>query len=80
MRLDTDHPEVVNQLESVLVEVSSDIVPFFIERVKINPNGSVRMKFKDIDSEQQIEQIIKSNIYLPLSFLPELDEGQFLLP
>lgn len=35
------------------------------------------MKFEDIDTEEDAEDLIGAELYLPLSFLPELDEDQF---
>ncbi len=77
IKLDTDQPEIFSGLESVLIEKYSKLIPFFIERIKIKPNGFVRVKFQGIDSEEESRHIIRSSIYLPQSFLPVLDKDKF---
>jgi 16S rRNA processing protein RimM len=37
----------------------------------------LRVQFEDVDTEQKADEIIGLEVYLPLNFLPELDEDQF---
>ena len=37
----------------------------------------MRVKFEDVDSEEDADDLMKSPLYLPLDLLPELDENQF---
>lgn len=75
--LDTDEPEQYEELESVFVEFNKNLVPFFIENSSIHKGDFLRVKFEDIDSEQDADELIGSHIYLPLSMLPKLEGNKF---
>lgn len=75
--LDTDDPELYEELESVFVEQNHNLVPFFIEKAQLHKNNFLKVKFEDIDSEQAADEIIGASVYLPLSLLPKLEGDQF---
>ena len=75
--LDTDEPELYENMESVFVELNKYLVPFFIENSSLHKNDFLRVKFEDIDTEDDADEIIGSELYLPLSFLPKLEGNQF---
>lgn len=74
--LDVDYPEDYTELESVFVEVNKQLVPFFIERLQLNGDRGI-VKFEDVDDLPTAERLFKSDLYLPVANLPELEEGQF---
>lgn len=75
--LDTDQPELYENMESVFVEINKNLVPFFIENSALHKNDFLRVKFEDIDNEEQADEILGCELYLPLSFLPKLEGNQF---
>lgn len=75
--LDTDEPEMYEEMESVFVEFNKNLIPFFIENSSQHKNNFLKVKFEDVDNEQQAEEILGCEVYLPLSFLPELGENKF---
>jgi len=75
--LDTDEPEIYQEMESVFVEIGKNLVPFFIEKAQMHKGDWLRVKFEDVDSEEQAEEILGCEIYLPLTFLPELEGDKF---
>lgn len=77
IKLDTDEPETYTEMESVLVEYNDNLVPFFIERSYLHKSTLLRAKFEDIDTEEDAEDMIGTDVYLPLSMLPELPEDKF---
>lgn len=77
VKLETDDPEIYEEMESVFVEYNNNLVPFFIERCKLHKSELLRVKFEDVDSEEDADDLMKSTLYLPLDLLPELDENQF---
>jgi len=77
IKLDTDEPETYTEMESVLVEYNENLVPFFIERSYLHKSTLLRAKFEDIDTEEDAEDMIGTDVYLPLSMLPELPEDKF---
>ena len=75
--LDTDEPELYENMESVFVEVSKNLVPFFIEQSNLHKNDFLRVKFEDVDSEADADEIIGCPVYLPLKMLPKLTGNKF---
>ncbi len=75
--LDTDEPELYENMESVFVEINKNLVPFLIENSALHKNDFLRVKFEDIDNEEQADEILGCELYLPLSFLPKLEGNQF---
>ena len=75
--LDTDEPELYENMESVFVEFNKNLVPFFIENSSLHKNDFLRVQFEDVDSEQEADNIIGCEVYLPLSMLPKLEGNQF---
>ncbi len=75
--LDTDEPEQYENMESIFVLMNRNLVPFFIESSKIHKEKFLRVKFEDIDSEIEADNIIGLEIYLPLTMLPKLKGNQF---
>ncbi len=75
--LDTDEPELYENLESVFVESNGHLIPFFIVDAYLHKNDFLRIKFEDIDSEEEADRILGSELYLPLEMLPKLEGDQF---
>ena len=75
--LDTDEPELYENMESVFVEFNKNLVPFFIENSSLHKNDFLRVRFEDVDSEAEADKIIGLAIYLPLSMLPKLSGNKF---
>jgi 16S rRNA processing protein RimM len=75
--LDTDEPELYENMETVFVEFNNNLVPFFIESSSLHKNDFLRVHFEDIDNEEEADNIIGCAIYLPLSMLPKLTGNKF---
>jgi 16S rRNA processing protein RimM len=75
--LDTDEPQLYQNLESVFVELNKTLVPFFIESSSLHKEKFLRVRFEDIQTEEDADEIMGSEIYLPLSMLPQLEGTQF---
>ncbi|MDH5366600.1 MAG: ribosome maturation factor RimM [Cyclobacteriaceae bacterium] len=76
IHLDVDFPEDYKKMESVFVEINKQLVPFFIENFQINTNKAI-VKFEDVNSIEDIKDLLGNDLYLPVESLPELDKGQF---
>jgi 16S rRNA processing protein RimM len=76
LMLDVDNPAYYKKFESVFLEINQKLVPFFISNIQIS-NSFAIIKFEDIDSFDQADELVSAQAYLPLQFLPPLEEGQF---
>jgi 16S rRNA processing protein RimM len=77
IKLDTDEPEIYEDLESVFIDLRNNLVPFFIESSQFHKSELLRVKFEDVDTEEDADALIKCDLYLPLEFLPKLDDDKF---
>ena len=78
VRLDSDEPEIYEQMESVFVELHHDrLIPFFVEQSRLHKSALLRIKFEDVDAEADAEALLGKELYLPLSLLPELSGNKF---
>lgn len=76
-KLDTDEPEAYENMESVLLSLGENLVPFFIERSLLQKSTLLRLKLEDVNSESDAERLIGSELYLPLQMLPQLSGNKF---
>lgn len=76
-KLDTDEPELYTEMESVFVDFGHNLVPFFIDRSQLHKSTLLRMKFEDVDTEEDAEDLIGAGLYLPLDLLPKLEGDKF---
>ncbi|MCB0465784.1 MAG: 16S rRNA processing protein RimM [Aequorivita sp.] len=77
IKLDTDEPELFTKMESVFVEQHKSLIPFFIENSSLHKSELLRVKFEEVDNEQDADALIGAALYLPLDFLPKLSGNQF---
>ncbi len=77
IKLDTDEPEVYTNMESVFVDYNDNLVPYFILKSSLHKSDLLRVKFEDMDTEDDADELMRCDIYLPLSELPELEDDKF---
>lgn len=74
--LDTDEPEKYHQLESVFLTQGEELIPFFIESLKVKGRSQLVVKFRDIEAADAASYV-DEELYLPLSMLPPLTGNRF---
>ena len=77
VKVDSDNPEDYTELESIFVELSTGLVPFFIKKCQLHKSELLRIDFEEISNEQEADALIKKNLYLPLDLLPSLEGNKF---
>ena len=77
IKLDTDEPDIYDNLKSVFVDLRNTLLPFFIERSQLHKSELLRVKFEDVDTENDADSLLKCEVYLPLEFLPKLEGDKF---
>ncbi|MBT8271967.1 MAG: 16S rRNA processing protein RimM [Flavobacteriaceae bacterium] len=76
-KLDTDQPELYEKLDAVFVQFRNDLIPFMVKHSQFHKSDLLRIKFEDVDTEEDAERLLRSELYLPLNLLPELKGNAF---
>ena len=76
-KLDTDEPDLYENIDAVFMDLRGNLVPFFVEASQLHKSDLLRLKFEDVDNEADAEALIKSELYLPLDLLPKLEGDKF---
>jgi len=74
--LDTDEPEKYKTLDAVFVKEEDEMLPYMIEEFTYKGANQAIVKFNDVSGEDA-KYLIKSELYLPLSYLPPLTGNKF---
>ncbi|MAW21785.1 MAG: 16S rRNA processing protein RimM [Flavobacteriales bacterium] len=65
-----------NTIQFFLVEQNKSLVPFFIEKARHTKKNIILVKFDQINSEEEAKSILRNKIFLPNTFLPEMDKNE----
>jgi 16S rRNA processing protein RimM len=76
-KLDTDEPDLYDNLEAIFIDLRGNLVPFFVESSQLHKSELLRLKFEDVDTEADADALLKTELYLPLDLLPKLDDDKF---
>ncbi|MFA7616310.1 MAG: ribosome maturation factor RimM, partial [Weeksellaceae bacterium] len=76
LHLETDEPELYQNMESVFIETNGMLVPFFFENIGPHSKNKLLVKFEDLTPEEA-EKLINRSVWLPLDTLPELEDDAF---
>jgi len=74
---DVDDISHYTHLPSVFVELDNELIPFFIQELKIKSPQKAFVKLDGIDSIEKAENLVNRNLYLPLDMLPRLEGDEF---
>ncbi|MEO1012059.1 MAG: ribosome maturation factor RimM [Bacteroidota bacterium] len=78
VKLDTDEPEIYENMESVFVLLKGNaLVPFFINRCRLHKSALLRIDFEEVKDEDAADRLMGAELYLPLSLLPKLEGDKF---
>ena len=77
LKLDTDEPDIYENLDAVFLDLGGKLLPFFIEESLLQKGNQLRIRFEDVNNETEANAILKTDVYLPLNLLPKLTGDQF---
>ena len=74
--IDTDHPSYYHSIKNIWIKQNGVNTPFIIENIKKLKEDQLVLSLKNVDLEK-CDRLIKKEVYIPTSKVPELDENQF---
>lgn len=74
--LDVDEPDYYADLDSVLLDVQGQLIPYFVQEIAIRDKKSIA-RFEGMKTWEDTQPIIGCDIYLPLTKLPQLKDDQY---
>lgn len=76
IQLDVDSPESYYEMESVFLEQSGNLIPFFFK--EIQPQGDrLLATFEEFDSYDHATSLVGNKLFLPLQALPNLSSDEY---
>jgi len=76
IHLDVDDPSKYIKMESVFVLTGGNLVPFSVKSLQINGVKGM-LELEDVSSAEDARALKSCPLFLPLTLLPKLKEGQF---
>ncbi|WP_299105694.1 ribosome maturation factor RimM [uncultured Winogradskyella sp.] len=77
VKLDTDEPDLYDNLDAIFIDLKGNMVPFFVESSQLHKSNLLRLKFEEVDTEADADALMKTDLYLPLNLLPKLEGNKF---
>ena len=77
IKLDTDEPELYQEMESIFVDLGNNLIPFFIEKSLLQKGNQLRVQFEEMYTEEEADSVLKADVYLPIDLLPKLTGDKF---
>lgn len=65
--------------DHIICEVDGILVPFFIEEYRFRSDTTAIMKLEDIDSQEAVQMLVNSPVYLEKKYQEELEEDEVSL-
>lgn len=63
-------------IKYLLLEINYELVPFFIETIRIKKPNIILVKFEDVNTEKEAKILINKKIYLPKNIFQKLRKGK----
>ena len=74
--LDVDFPSDYTELESIFLEMNGELIPFFLSSIQVKDTSSL-LALEDVEDVDSAKDYVGCRIWLPLKFLPTLEEDQY---
>lgn len=76
IQLDVDNPSRYSKPDTVFLDIGGTLTPFFITKTRLL-NTLLTVAFEGVATIQAAENLVGSEVWLPLSALPQLDDTNF---
>lgn len=76
IRMDVDDSMKYKGMESVIVKIGDNLVPFFISSLQINGEKGI-LRLEDVTTIDEAKGLKSCTLLLPLAQLPKLSDDQF---
>lgn len=74
--LEIGAPEEMDAITSIFLEVKGRLIPYFIDAISLKGDKAF-VKFEDVDSSEQANQLKGASLYLPKAVRPKTKRGEF---
>lgn len=74
--IDSDEPGKYHHMESVYFNLEGELIPFFVENIKVKNPNQIIVKFADITNDNA-DDYVGVELYQPVSMLPSLTGNKF---
>lgn len=65
-------------MESIFVEIDNRLIPFFIHDISIL-NDLAIVKFEDVDTPEQADNLVRCAVYIPVSYKPKSKPNELVI-
>ena len=69
-------PAKYKELTHMFIELSGGLVPFFIDSFRLKKENIALVKFEDVDSEEDAQELVGKEVFLPLELLDESQQNE----
>lgn len=77
VKAEADDLQRYADLSSVFIDLNGTLTPFFIASAKVKDKEIIWLKAEGFNTTDEIQDLIRKEIYLPLNLLPELKGNKF---
>lgn len=77
VKTETDDLNKYNNLKSIFIDLNGTLTPFFLSTVQVRDKEIIWLKVDGFSHADDIQSLIRKEVYLPLTLLPELKGKQF---
>lgn len=71
IKFDSKTPDYYKSIDAFFIEINSQLIPFFIERLRLNNKGIATVKLEGVFNDTDTENLLRKSVYLPLEILPK---------
>ncbi len=77
VKAETDDIQRYSSLSSIFIDLNGTLTPFFIAATQVKDKEIIWLKADGFNTSDDIQSLIRKEIYLPLNLLPKLKGNKF---